>query len=57
MKSDAEVAYNLIDILNQLGALSVLRSDNRREFANQLIEELKNMLSYLAIVHGKPRYS
>lgn len=56
-KAAAEVAYNLIDVFCLIDAPSVLQSDNGREFCNIVIEELKNILPDLKIVHGKPRHS
>ena len=35
----------------------MLQADNGREFANRVIESLKEMWSGLHIVHGKPRHS
>lgn len=56
-KRAAEVAYKLLDIFCIFGAPSILQSDNGREFANHVIEELCSMWSGLKIVHGKPRHS
>lgn len=56
-KRAEEVAYCLIDIFCILGAPSVLQSDNGREFANRIVEELKLLWPQLSIVHGKPRHS
>ena len=56
-KTAAEVAYNLIDIFTLFGAPSILQSDNGREFANKIVEDLKLLWSELKIVHGKPRHS
>lgn len=56
-KTAEEVTHILLDIFCILGAPSVLQSDNGREFANRIIEELKVMWPELAIVHGKPRHS
>ena len=39
------------------GAPSVLQSDNGREFANSIINELSSMWDGLKIVYGKPRHS
>ncbi|XP_047505092.1 KRAB-A domain-containing protein 2-like [Pieris napi] len=56
-KRAVEVAYKLLDIFCIFGAPSILQSDNGREFANHVIEELCSMWSGLKIVHGKPRHS
>lgn len=56
-KRAEEVAHNLIDIFTLLGAPSVLQSDNGREFANQIVSNLKILWPELKIVHGKPRHS
>ncbi|XP_050307832.1 KRAB-A domain-containing protein 2-like [Anthonomus grandis grandis] len=56
-KRAKEVAKSLVDIFCIFGAPSILQSDNGREFANHVIEELCTMWSGLKIVHGKPRYS
>ncbi|XP_035219509.1 KRAB-A domain-containing protein 2-like [Stegodyphus dumicola] len=53
----AEVAYQLLDVFTTISAPSVLQSDNGTEFANQVINELKNMRPELKLVHGKPRNS
>ncbi|XP_035228997.1 KRAB-A domain-containing protein 2-like [Stegodyphus dumicola] len=53
----AEVVYQLLDVFTTIGTPSMLQSDNGREFANQVINELKNMWPELKLVHGKPRYS
>lgn len=39
-KTANEVAYNLTDIFCTFGAPFILQSDNRREFANHIIENL-----------------
>ncbi|XP_063909909.1 KRAB-A domain-containing protein 2-like [Zophobas morio] len=56
-KTAKEVAYNLIDVFTDLGSQCILQSDNGREFANQIIEELVTMWPECHIVHGKPRHS
>lgn len=56
-KRAEEVAYQLLDIFTTIGAPSVLQSDNGKEFANQVVNELKNMWPELKLVHGKPRHS
>ncbi|KAK7602738.1 hypothetical protein V9T40_006712 [Parthenolecanium corni] len=64
MQADADgtykfilVAYELIDIFTTFGAPNILQSDNGREFANQVVEEVCSMWPELKIVHGKPRHS
>lgn len=56
-KRAEEVAKILVDIFCIFGAPSILQSDNGREFANRVIEELCSMWNGLKIVHGKPRHS
>ncbi|XP_050313675.1 KRAB-A domain-containing protein 2-like [Anthonomus grandis grandis] len=56
-KRAEEVAKSLVDIFCIFGAPSILQSDNGREFANHVIEELCTMWRGLKIVHGKPRHS
>ncbi|XP_015369695.1 PREDICTED: KRAB-A domain-containing protein 2-like [Diuraphis noxia] len=56
-KRAEEVAFNLIDIFTLIGALSILQSDNGREFSNNIVSNLKDMWPELKIVHGKPRHS
>ena len=46
-----------MDIFCIFGAPTVLQSDNGREFANSVIEELTSMWDGLKIVHGRPRHS
>ncbi|XP_031334323.1 uncharacterized protein LOC116164310 [Photinus pyralis] len=52
-----EVAEHLLEVFADLGIPCVLQSDNGREFANQVIEELVGMWPDCHIVHGKPRHS
>ena len=56
-KRAAEIAYILLDIFCTFDAPSVLQSDNGREFADSIINELSSMWDGLKIVHGKPRHS
>lgn len=56
-KRAEEVAHKLIDIFTLLGAPSILQSDNGREFANNIVSNLKEFWPDLHIVHGKPRHS
>ena len=51
------VNTSLCSVTTIIGAPSVLQSDNGREFANQVIHELKNMWPELKLVNGKPRLS
>jgi len=37
------VAHNIIDIFTLIGVLSVLQSDNGREFANHFVSGLKDL--------------
>ena len=52
-----EVAYQLIDIFCMFGAPFILQSDNGREFANNIIQNLADMWLGMKLVHGKPRHS
>lgn len=56
-KTAVEVAKHVLDIFCIFGAPSIIQSDNGREFANSVIEELSFMWKGLKIVHGKPRHS
>ncbi|KAJ0180438.1 hypothetical protein K1T71_003842, partial [Dendrolimus kikuchii] len=56
-KTAQEVVHVLLDVFCILGAPSVHQSDNGREFANHVIEELKVMWSKLSRGHGKPQHS
>lgn len=63
-KRAEEVAYHLLDVFTIFGAPCILHSDNGREFANKVIEEVckmwnesKIVLNSTKIVHGKPRHS
>ena len=56
-KTAEEVAYQLIDIFFMFGASFILQSDNGREFANKIIQNLTDMWPGMKLVHGKPRYS
>ena len=56
-KRVTEIALILFKIFCIFGTLSVLQSDNGREFANGIIQELSSMWEELKIVHGKPRHS
>ncbi|KAJ8926982.1 hypothetical protein NQ314_020607 [Rhamnusium bicolor] len=55
-KRAVEVAKELLKIFLQFGAPSILQSDNGREFANSIIEELKIMWPEICIVHGRLRH-
>lgn len=56
-KTAEEVAKVLLDIFCIFGAPSILQSDNGREFANKVVDNLKSMWTGLNIIHGKPRHS
>lgn len=56
-KTAEEVAKVLLDIFCIFGAPSILQSDNGREFANRIVENLTSMWTGLKIIHGKPRHS
>ena len=40
-----------------MDAPHILKSDNGREFANQLVEEITKFWPECKMVHGKPRHS
>jgi len=52
-----EVAYQLMDIFYMFGGPFILQSDNGREFADKIIQNLADMCPGMKLVHGKPRYS
>ena len=56
-KQAEEVAYHVLDIFCFLGSPHILQSDNGREFANSVVNELVSMWPQCRIVHGKPRHS
>jgi transposase InsO family protein len=49
--------YVLLDIFTTFGAPYILQSDNGREYANKVVEELCSIWKDLKIVHGKPCHS
>ena len=57
LQSTKEVAYQLIDIFCMFSAPFVLQSDNGREFANKIIQNLADMWPGMKLVRGKPRHS
>lgn len=52
--SPDEVAYHLLDIFTIFGSPCILNSDNGKEFANKIIDELCRMWEEPKIVNGKP---
>lgn len=56
-KTAEEVAYQLVDIFCDKGAPSILQSDNGREFANKLVQNVLELWPNCRLVHGKPRHS
>ena len=52
-----EMAYQLMEIFCMFGAPFILQSDNGREFANKIIQNLADMWPGMKLVHGKPRHS
>ena len=52
-----EVVYQLMDIFCMFGALFIMQSDNSREFANKIMQNLVDMWPAMELVHGKPRHS
>ena len=57
IKTAEEMAYQLMDICCMFGAPFILQSDNGREFANRIIQNLADMWPGMKLVHGKPRHS
>ncbi|KAK7095605.1 hypothetical protein V1264_004994 [Littorina saxatilis] len=55
-KRASEVALQLVDIFNLIGAPVILQSDNGSEFTAFIIRELREIWPELKIVHGKPRH-
>jgi len=56
-KTAEEVAYQLLYIFCMFSAPFILQSDNDREFANKIIQNLADMWPGMKLVHGKPRHS
>ena len=56
-KITEEMAYQLMDIFCTFGAPFILQSDNVREFANKIIQNLSDMWPGMKLVHEKPRHS
>src|SRR5215468_6650242 len=56
-KTAEEVVYQLMDIFFMFGAPFILQSDNGREFANKIIQNLADMWPGIKLVPGKPRHS
>ena len=56
-KTAEEVAYQIMDIFCMFGAPFILQSDNGREFANKIIQNLADTWPGMKLVHGKPRNS
>ena len=56
-KNAEELAYQLMDIFCMFGVPFILQSDNGREFANKIIQNLVDMLPGMKLVHGNPRHS
>ena len=52
-----KVAYQLMEIFCMFSAPFILQSDNGREFANKIIQNLADMWPGMKLVHGKPRHS
>ena len=52
-----EVAYQLMDIFCMFGAPFIPQSDNGREFANKILQNLTDMWPGMKLVHGNPRHS
>jgi len=56
-KTAEEVAYQLMDIFCMFCAPFIPQSDNGREFANKIIQNLADTWPGMKLVHGKPRHS
>jgi hypothetical protein len=56
-KTADEVAYQLMDIFCIFGAPFILQSDNGRECANKIIQNLAEKWEGMKLVHGKLRHS
>jgi len=56
-KTADEVAYQLMDIFCMFGAPFILQSNNGREFANKVIQNLADTWPGMKLVHEKPRHS
>jgi len=56
-KASEKVAYQLMDIFCTFGAPFIPQSDNGREFANKIKQNLADMWPGMKLVHGKPRHS
>jgi len=52
-----EVPYQPMDIFCMFGAPFILQSDNGREYANKIIQNLADICPGMELVHGKPRHS
>lgn len=52
-----EVVHLLLDIFTTFGVPNILQSDNGRDYANNIIQELYAMWDELKMVHGKTGYS
>ena len=51
-----EVAEKLTEIFCSFGPAKILQSDNGKEFAAKVINEIANMWPGLVIIHGRPRH-
>ena len=56
-KTAEEVAYQLMGIICMFGAPFIPQSDNGREFANKILQNLTDMWPGMKLVHGNPRHS
>jgi len=56
-KTAEEVAYQLMEFFYTFGAPITLHSDDGREFANKIIQNVADMRPGMKPVHGKPRRS
>jgi len=56
-KTAEKVAYQLMDIFCMFNAPFIPHSDNGREFANKIIQNLADIWPGMKLVHEKPRHS
>lgn len=55
-KTAAEVAYEILHIMLDIGPPAILHSDRGKEFVNKIIEELSSLWPEMKFVRGKPRH-
>ncbi len=55
-KKAEKTAKELLDIFLHFGALSILQSDNGREFTATIIKEVVSMWPECKLINGRPRH-